>query len=157
MSPTVRALNGRRPFRGHTRHLTPGLSNSPGPEALARWDRRETRDVEGAPTGRPRGASQRVTWTVVSQPVSCAGTLPTRAVPLRGRRPRSLMDAGRQGDVAPEALCPPRRWPPLPPGSGLSFPDPDSTSPASPDHVVGLFSQKLIESKENPRIPPEHT
>lgn len=78
-----------------------------------------------------------------------------KAALAHGRRQTGLGET--QGDVAPEALCPPRRWPPLPPGSGLSFPDPDSTSPASPDHVVGLFSQKLIESKENPRIPPEHT
>lgn len=78
-----------------------------------------------------------------------------KAALAHGRRQTGLGQT--QGDVAPEALCPPRRWPPLLPGSGLSFPDPDSTSPASPDHVVGLFSQKLIESKENPRIPPEHT
>lgn len=117
MSPTVRALNGRRPFRGHTRHLTPGLSNGPAPR---RWPdgiagRRGTWKAHRR--GGRGGASQRVTWTVVSQPVSCAGTLPTRAVPLRGRRPRSLMDAGRQDPARRRAMWPLR--PCVRPGAGL--------------------------------------
>lgn len=109
----------KRPTALQGPHAAPdsGTLQRPGPEALARRDGGETRDVEGAPTGRPRGASQRVTWTVVSQPASCAGTLPTRAVPLRGRRPRSLMDAGRQDPARRRAMWPLR--PCVRPGAGL--------------------------------------
>lgn len=162
MSPTVRALNGRRPFRGHTRHLTRGLSNGPprgagqmgsqGDEGRGRRTDGEAEGglAEGHVDGRESARLLR------GNPAHTRCSTPrAKAALAHGRRQTGLGET--QGDVAPEALCPPRRWPPLPPGSGLSFPDPDSTSPASPDHVVGLFSQKLIESKENSRIPPEHT